>query len=855
MIPLRLRLRNFMCYRENVPPLVLEGIHVACLCGENGHGKSALLDAMTWALWGESRAKSDDELIHLGQMEMEVELEFLLGSERYRVMRRRSKARIGHPSGQTVLELQIAGGDGFRSISGNTVRDTQRRIVELLRMDYQTFINSAFLLQGRADEFTVKAPGERKQVLADILGLSLYDKWETQARELSRDRELERQRLEGLIATMDAELGQKAGYEQERRQVLLDLTQVARAMAEAEGKRQRLREEKEALTLKQQELQEVERRIASAHEELRHLEGEGRDIQQRMLQHETLLIEREQIESGYQQLVASRTENELWNTKLQQHTALREGQVQLERAILQARGKLEGEVRHLQGEVARLAPLVASLASLEGELERVRVQGKALTGLEAELGEKREQQRALTEEQGVLRATNERLKAEMEELRDKVALLAQGGERCPLCGSAIGEQERQRIAGQYRQEGESKRDAFRDNEAKMRRLFQEAQRLRNEVEDLERRLQRERAAVQTRSAGLELELVRAREAAQALETVQGRLGETQGRLESGDYATMEQRELKHLARQIAELAYDAQKHQAVQQRLAELVPLEQKRQALEKAELLLTQEKEALARLEANMERWREQLKDFREQREVLVQVLPTLPRVENQLAEVEQELAGLSQRERELRQVQGAVQQRLEPCHEFEQERQVKGRELRRVAEEKSIYDELTLAFGKRGVQALIIESALPEMEAEGNRLLGLMTDGRMSVKLETQRSTRRGDLVETLDIKISDELGTRNYELYSGGEAFRVNFALRVALSKLLARRAGVRLQTLVMDEGFGTQDAAGREKLIEAINSVQDDFERILVITHLEELKDAFPVRIEVTKTEVGSTISVV
>ena len=55
MIPIRLALRNFMCYREG--ELSFEGLHVACLCGDNGNGKSALLDAMTWALWGKARAK------------------------------------------------------------------------------------------------------------------------------------------------------------------------------------------------------------------------------------------------------------------------------------------------------------------------------------------------------------------------------------------------------------------------------------------------------------------------------------------------------------------------------------------------------------------------------------------------------------------------------------------------------------------------------------------------------------------------------------------------------------------------------------------------------------------------------
>ena len=119
------------------------------------------------------------------------------------------------------------------------------------------------------------------------------------------------------------------------------------------------------------------------------------------------------------------------------------------------------------------------------------------------------------------------------------------------------------------------------------------------------------------------------------------------------------------------------------------------------------------------------------------------------------------------------------------------------------------------------------------------------MHLSLETQRDTRSGDVVETLDIKISDTLGTRSYELFSGGEAFRINLALRIALSKMLAQRADARLRTLVIDEGFGTQDSQGLERLVEVIKAVQTDFEKIIVITHLRELKNAFATHIEVVK----------
>src|SRR4030042_5986590 len=159
MIPLQLRVRNFMCYRDDVPPLDFSAIHLACLTGANGHGKSALLDAMTWALGGKARARRDDELIHLGQSEMEVEFTFDLGGTAYRIIRKRdSRGR-----GQTVLDLQVADGGTFRSTAEPTIRGTQAAVDRLLRMDYETFTNSAFLLQGRAAAFTVRPPAEREQ--------------------------------------------------------------------------------------------------------------------------------------------------------------------------------------------------------------------------------------------------------------------------------------------------------------------------------------------------------------------------------------------------------------------------------------------------------------------------------------------------------------------------------------------------------------------------------------------------------------------------------------------------------------------------------------------------------------------
>lgn len=158
-----------------------------------------------------------------------------------------------------------------------------------------------------------------------------------------------------------------------------------------------------------------------------------------------------------------------------------------------------------------------------------------------------------------------------------------------------------------------------------------------------------------------------------------------------------------------------------------------------------------------------------------------------------------------------------------------------------------------------MLIETVLPHLEAETNHILGRLSNHQLHVQFITQRSRRRSGAdtkpIETLDILIADCQGTRPYESYSGGEAFRINFALRLALARLLAQRSGSDVQFLIIDEGFGTQDAQGCERLIAALNAIAPEFHCILAITHVPALKEAFQTRIEVTKIGGASQLSII
>jgi exonuclease SbcC len=336
------------------------------------------------------------------------------------------------------------------------------------------------------------------------------------------------------------------------------------------------------------------------------------------------------------------------------------------------------------------------------------------------------------------------------------------------------------------------------------------------------------------------ELASAREELSALEQC----------LQAGEFARDEQEEMGRLAAELDALGYDSEAHQRARAEAAGLAGFEGRYQQLQLAGQQADAERSALEELRVREQRWTETLAGERERRDALAAEVAGLPGLTEQIRAKASELEERRRQSHEAQLELGAARQMVAHVEEMAEERIRVVARRDKLVEERAELEELRLAFGKRGIQAMIIEAAIPEIEIEANRLLARMTEGRMNVRMETQRLTQKGDIQETLEITISDELGTRAYETYSGGETFRVNFAIRIALSKLLARRSGAQLQLLVIDEGFGTQDAEGRERLVEAITSIQEDFARILVITHIEELKDAFPVRIEVTKTERGS-----
>ena len=354
----------------------------------------------------------------------------------------------------------------------------------------------------------------------------------------------------------------------------------------------------------------------------------------------------------------------------------------------------------------------------------------------------------------------------------------------------------------------------------------------------------------SRTAGLH------REVAESLPNIREQLELKRSYLHDKRYAVKEQRELNDVLDQIKGQEYDPDLHRKVQEELEKLREVPARRERLRNAEQQMGPLRENIERLETRLTQRQSSRKERAGRQAKLEREIRDLKKVEGEIAGIESERRELEETRSKVLQDRGALQSQYDACLRYEEARKEVEERLEAASKDARLYGALCTAFGKEGIQALIIENAVPEIEEEANALLARLTDNRTQIAIESLRDLKTGGTRETLDIKISDELGERNYELYSGGEAFRTNFALRIALSKLLAKRAGTKLRTLVIDEGFGTQDAEGLEHLVDAIQAISDDFDKIVVVTHLEELKNAFPVRIEVHKLpEVGSRYEVI
>jgi exonuclease SbcC len=1004
MIPLQITLQNFLSYRQAT--LDFRGLHTACICGANGAGKSSLLEAMTWVIWGKTRAATEEDLIHLGEKNVRVDFEFQYNYQTFRIIRTRKR------KGSSTLDFQVQNESGeFKNISEKGLRPTQDKINEYLRLDYDTFINSAYLRQGKADEFMQRSAAERKQILADLLKLDHYEELAVKAKDIAREFKGKIQEIEYSLEDFQVKLTQRDTKITE----LNEAKKCLKLLQSEQKKAQETLQQLQAIALQRNGLEEQLKWKETEYNKLTHnyeqTEGEIQAILAQLQELEKIVNERDVIERGFAELQGLKQEEIDLRVKFQAYQETLQQKRNLEQQLQQQtnsltlaiqrektnlenlerqqqelektlgnREKIEGDLQQLysyrqrlneldeiQLQIAPLQQQKLSLftaierekASINAKLEQLEKRAKYLQILLAEVEQKREelleidrQIEELEKKSNYLKRVEEKgltlrnylenwetkkanLPQEIKKLQQKLDTLEQDYAICPLCEQGLNEHHlhsvREKTLNEINNiEAESWEIQEQISQGE-RRLLE----LRNEYATLSKELENYENLKQ-QYAKLEEQLDASGQYSLELHQIQVEISHLQAQLESDNYALELRQELQVLEVQIINLNYDEKTHILVREEEKRWRKVEFKKADLDKAQSIynrLEQEKpQQIAKikdLETQLQdlqnnspiqqeiRNKEQelikinydenqynelrhqleehqiyqsryadlqqadkqipvlkqklntlesnLKSYQEQKTGILSDIDNLKKQLDQVQDYRQDLENLT-RECEQRQTeinnnltkQGALEQTLTNLDNLQIEYNNQLNYLQEVKKKYRVYEELSKAFGKNGIQALMIENILPHLEAEANQILARLTGNQLHIQFLTQKAkssaTKKSanQFKDTLEIIISDAKGTRSYETYSGGESFRINFSIRLALARLLAQSSGTSLQLLIVDEGFGTQDAEGCERLIASLNAIASDFSCILIVTHMPQFKEAFQTRIEVYKSNDGSKL---
>ena len=771
-----LRLCNF---RQHADTYIEFDGGLTGIIGANGAGKTTILEAIAWALYGQDAARGKKETIRSlragANARVKVELDFEIGGHRYRVDR-----------GLTSAELYLDGGDSpvEKSLSG--VTDALRR---KLGMSREEFFNTYFTGQKELDVMAAMAPAERAQFLSRVLG---YERLRVAQRLVKDKARLIAAEAAGLrnalpdVASVDrlhvdatarlAQTSQRAQSCAERRDRALT------GMADIGPRWRSAQEEREQLQAAQAELRVAESEAAAY---ARDVERVARELAEVSAADEEL----QRLAEDLAPLAALSEELQLLD-----RLARDEGRRQ---ALLDTERSLDDELSRLRERRTRIetAPTLEEEVTLE--LEQMRAM---LELVEGELEAKRTEWVRDKQEADTKRAALRDLYAEVKEHRERLIAAGEDG-ACPTCERPLHDHYRTVLdhlneqMDNLVQDGKyftSRIEQLEDMPAEVRELDERRRTSFDDVGKLERRLAKVQLAVQELS-GL-----------------------------SRDLHAREQRfEQVRADREAIPDGYDPARHAAAKRELERLRQLDARVTRLatqvERRPVLESERDRAAAGFASAQSRAaqlaaRRDVLSFSEQHYAELRGAHDAAAAELRSAELEAVAAA-----GEAAGAQAALARAEQSRDELQR---VRGR-LDALDAQRRLHDELDRAF--TDLRTDLNVQLRPEMSELASSFLSEITDRRYTAL----------ELDDNYNLTVLENTIPR--PVISGGEQDIANLCLRLAISQMIAERAGQTFSLLILDEVFGSLDELRRQNVVELLRGLQDRFEQIILITHVEHITE--------------------
>ena len=817
-MPRTIEVKNYRSYTEAA--FDFSPVHMAMVNGQNGVGKSSLfMDAIADCLYEQTRKEDIGGWVRDGTKSGSITFSFALGGQDYRVIRTRTK------SGRGTLALQRWNpeGDAWADESDTTMKLTQARIERLLGMDCNTFCSIALIRQDAYGLFLDADSDRRMEVLSALLGLDIYGRMEDIAKASATEQRRTIAALKERINVLGEQISEKDELLDEDMVLSEEMDEAVHDVASGEA-----------------DLRALESAEALLAEVIRQAEDKDTQAKEYDRERDRKALELEKLESQYQDA---------------RHLAngLRDAQDAAER-VKAARAKLQD----LSPKVDRDKELLKELSRLRGEINKAELDAEAA-------------RRKLRQYQDIIDR-----KPDVEAAQAALDALA------PAKAEA-----QERLAKSF----ETTKALLAAREAKDKHLADSRVR----IGGLQSRLAAAQAAIPELSCSLETmkaedraryeELTKSYEEALAAHEALGN--------PSGDLAELEAKEHTYrtvtaIAPQIAaaeakleEISASIQSaEQTAQDAKGRTVEIDTERAALGLAVIEYQAAQKSIEdddpiaghladcqaagatadALEPQLERLRLEIAELtrkvitaHQEAEDIRQRAPKAP------GDVKGLRAALESRRKSLTEFatqRGVIKAKLEAISEAEAQTAKLRRDIEDAAATLNDYTVLTQAFGLDGIQYMIIRGVVPEIMRQSNDILAAMTGGRMAVDIRTEREQKSTKtVVNSLEVWINTITGgNRPYQSHSGGEKVKIALAVTLGLADVKARRAGVQLGMLFIDEP-PFLDADGTEAYADALVNMaaRNPNMRILAISHDPTMKARFSQNIIVTGGEDGSSVT--
>jgi DNA repair protein SbcC/Rad50 len=801
MRPLRLELEGFTSFAERTA-LDFSALDLFAITGPTGAGKSSLIDALIFALYGwiPRVGKEYRQLISHGAERLAVQLEFQVGAERFRVSRnvRKSDGKV-----QARLERLV---DGEPESVAGRVLEIESEIERIVGLDHDAFTRSVVLPQGEFDRFLKGKPEERRKILVSLLNLRIYE----DMHRIANGRAIEATRHADFIgqqlATDYAEATPLRLAEQRK---ALKAVQVAHKQAEADGQgvedglavARVLRTVRRDLETLSEDLATATRRVAEA---ARAAEDAGR--QHAEVEKKLAALAKESTTLGF---------DEPRLLKLLEVIPL-----------LRRHGEAEVRLRELDKKTRALeksrADAAASMAALQKEEPAIeKRQAKAVQALaDAKQG--------------------------LEDLKRRHAAAALGkglkqGDPCPVCERPLDHLPSAHVPGIDAAEG-AVRAAERELESlRQRRIELSADQKRFDA-DAKRCEKEGREARETLKSETKL--------AESLRRDLATAGVAEGDVEKGDkFLTALERERQQLQKaKEADAALRARREKLDQE----------KGQAAKDIAAAQARAGEATKQIGEIERRKSKAAREYAREHDRLLALAERYgwPDVQAPPAERD-EVAVLDARSRALR---SQVQQLDRQSAELEAELKNLQQKIQRAGElqaeqqglkaSAAVANELAASLRANQFIAYIQEEALRVLAEDGSKHLKDLSQGRYALTCDEQEFS-------VIDHWNADEV--RSVKTLSGGESFLASLALALALAERVASfssegKAQQRLDSLFLDEGFGSLDRETLDVVVQGIEALHGGQRMVGIVTHIPDLAERMPVRVEVAKHHGRATLSI-